>query len=138
MDDTNMDDGARLTRFLLARIAEDEEVAEMAGHGFGHQSLGAKRNAGWTDIDETENRRPSYDAGFITRQNPDRVLRECEAKRRRVELLSTWDRLCPPGDWPVSGDMSGVALADAGRFLLRVEALPYCDHPDYDEGAWHL
>lgn len=87
-----------ITEFLLARIAEDEAEAAKAGS--------------FTPWDRPFER---DDYGHLLVQ-PDRVLAECEAKRRIVDRYSGCDD-CGAGDDP----------CDALRFL----ALPYADHPDY-------
>ena len=55
-------------------------------------------------------------AWFGAEWDPDRVLVECATKRRVVETCVEYDDFC----------------AEA---VLQVLALPYVDHPDYDE-AW--
>ena len=57
-----------LTEFLLARIAEDEKVARDWHH---HPSKVEVHGGG---------------TGYLGIVNPERVLAECEAKRRIVEL----------------------------------------------------
>lgn len=92
---------ADLREFLLARITEDEGDA---------QSLGA------------ELRGASWQGGVGT---PDRVLAECQAKRRIIELHGDDEDLhdCPP--WGRRTDGSEPCLT------LSALALPYADHPDY-------
>lgn len=130
-----------LAQFLLARIAEDEAVA---GDGERWATSHSKYVAGvYVHCDRPNGPQVRHatttakrDAEHIARHDPARVLAECEAKRERVELLTSWAALCSPDDWP-EGDMSGAALSDAGRRLLRIEALPYADHPDCRE-EWKL
>jgi hypothetical protein len=59
------------------------------------------------------------DATHIARWDPARVLAECEAKRRIVELVL---------DRPIRdhGDCKCESC-----WTLRLVALPYADHPDY-------
>ena len=83
-----------LSEFLLARIAEDEMQARK-------HLLDADRH-GWG----------SY---------PARVLAECDAKRRIVELADRDD------NWRYG--MHSEAIGE----VLRLLALPYADHPDYRE-----
>jgi hypothetical protein len=83
-----------LAAFLLARIAEDETAARDRQS---HQD-NVYEAAGWWDCD--------------------RVLAECEAKRRLVEAIS-WESDQLANGWFVA------------RRLLRLLALPYADHPDY-------
>ena len=71
-------DGMTLAEFLLARIAEDEQVARssLATHeegepwGYGHLP---------------------DDGPHIARWSPARVLAECAAKREIVERFVAWD-----------------------------------------------
>lgn len=103
-----------LVEFLLARIAEDEEVARVCAEMF----------------------------------PPPWEVAECEAKRRVVELhhpdrhLENWywmDRKCAECRKPWHKYMPGKLPTDIGPEkgcpTLRLLALPYVDHPDYDE-AW--
>lgn len=94
-----------LTDFLLARIAEDEAAASKAGSF-----------TPWTATFQNDN------YGHLTVQ-PDRVLGECEAKRRIVEMEPdcAFDRF------------QRVAWDYHHETTLRFLALPYADHPDYRE-----
>lgn len=58
---------------------------------------------------------------------PSRVLAECEAKRAIVELHAP-----EPGQHP---DFCGHDLRQLPCSTLRILALPYADHPDFDP-AW--
>jgi len=62
-----------------------------------------------------------FPAMFVDQQ---RVARECEAKRRIVEMWMAYGRE-GIGDWR---DGYTAALEDVVGFL----ALPYADHPDYN------
>jgi len=101
-----------LAEFLLARIAEDEALAQVATPGQWERDSGWSITApppeGWSGpyvVVETKQRN---DAEFIASHNPARVLAECEAKRRIVGLISS-----------------------PGPQALRLFALPYAAHPDY-------
>jgi hypothetical protein len=109
----------RLINFVLARVAEDEEVAS---HGDG----------GLMD-----------DAHFSRR----RVLAECEARRRIVEELR--EHLADAnhlGVFSQGQDDEVVAVRDVDEegwddgyehgltSALELLALPHADHPDYQEG----
>ncbi len=91
-----------IAEFLLARIAEDEtSVVD-----------------GDCRCEDGQPQRPDC---------PDRILAECDAKRRIVR------------DYEIARDAEygdiAAAIADErtyGRFL-RLFALPYADHPDYRE-----
>lgn len=122
-----------LTDFLLARIAEDEAAIDVDGSFGRPDPVGDRPLQRW-----------DYDEMLI---GPARMLAECEAKRRIVELH-------PPG-LPVIVDMPAPPGSMASRIhvpspdkpscarcgptvewpcqTLRVLAMPYVDHPDYRE-----
>lgn len=92
-----------LTDFLLARITEDEAAARAATTGTLASSLSV-----WEAED-----RPGV---FELLIDPTRVLTECEAKQG---IVDAW--------------IGGVLGSGTGPFhVLRLLALPYADHPDYD------
>lgn len=119
-----------LTDWLLARIAEDEGVVRRAnGTGF---DLGVG-----LDVD--------YIGGLPSgiHIDPARVLAECEAKRRIVEehkmmpvrepSYGLYDGCCETCTaW---GEYGGPNEDKTLNYCptLRLLALPYADHPDYDE-----
>lgn len=89
-----------LTEFLLARIADDEE-----------------------DVADDE----PWDGGMCqanvgVHYSRDRVLAECEAKRRIVEQVS---------------DVTWVGSYAVRDFVLGQLVLPYADHPDFRE-EWRV
>lgn len=98
-----------LTEFLLARIAEDEALDS----GMPHRNS-CRQFGGWPGEPETE---VPCSCGVT-----DRILAECEAKRRIVEA-------CDP-----SGSQ-GPAHAVLSDIALCAMASVYAGHPDYDE-AW--
>lgn len=98
-----------LTEFLLARIDEDEAAAQQEDADFANTSL-----------------LPTYDSEHQVRWHTGRVLAECEAKRRIVDAgRAEYEDSLQSGD-----DTTGLA-----EEVLHALALPYSDHPDYDE-AW--
>jgi len=110
----------RLTEFLLARISEREMLARDMQHmaAIGHPLL--ELRGGGTLIRELV--------------DPARVLAECEAKRRIVERHGGTNWGAAPGDpYPMMCDECQDALWPCPT--LRPLALPYADHPDYDE-SW--
>jgi hypothetical protein len=131
-----------LTEFLLARIGEDEDDARAAvdddpnwlhlGDGRIIQGdAGFSVSSGWLELPHR------YEAGdHITRHDPARVLAECEAKRRIVELAFSHAAKID-GEWGCCHSVQGIrdGLCDEQRPddlpLLRLLALPYADHPDY-------
>jgi hypothetical protein len=121
-----------LTEFLLARIAEDETVAQ--GHeGTGYQRWPYRpygdRLGGTVGPEHVPIAEDWRDRGYvavaehISRHDPARVLAECEASRHivaRAQALADWDEM-------------GSSIADDGDFILSWLAAPYADHPDYRE-----
>ena len=99
-----------LTEFLLARIAEDAAEANKAGS--------------FTPWDRPYER-DNY--GHLTVQ-PARVLAECEAKRRIVELASQYVQPSDAHDPGFNGGANHV-----GYNALRTLAAVYADHPDFRE-----
>jgi len=139
-----------LTEFLLARIAEDEDGAHAA-------TLGPWRWIGDRDKDEASLYGPrtpddkcgppvisasgmhtegyiyvdASDAEHIARWHPARVLAECEAKRRIIDVHLNGEAWC---DHCSGGEHMGNP---GGCPTLRLLALPHADHPDYDQ-AWRV
>ena len=101
-----------LTSFLLARIAADERHA---------------RKLAETDT------RPVLSLA-LTVNHPQRILLECEAKRRIVGLHDTSYSWMDAATSPAR-DVCSLCNTDGGTYpctTLRALALPYADHPDYD------
>lgn len=129
-----------LTDFLLARIAEDEAVAQ-APHPSAHPDLLA-------DMSRIE-----YDYGPIgyARLGIGRVLAECDAKRRIVKLHSIGDGgIAKNGHWneatqtmeprqywycgncDYDRDYGFVGGEEEGCETLLLLASVYADHPDFN------
>lgn len=133
-----------LTEFLLARIAEDEAAARAATQGrwtydhddedgitsdsTAHNPGGYVAQTSYDGQSLTEGNSQS-DGVHIARFHPARVLAECEAKRRIVELVDWLNN--QSADFRVPPILSDLP----SRLVLRHLALPYADHPGYDE-AW--
>ncbi len=127
-----MKDPMTLTDFLLARIAEDEKGAETAAFGVpweSDQCAVTETTAtahGEVIADDCWSRPIADRSDHIARHDPARVLAECEAKRRIVDLAEA-----------VQDDMERLAPGFASVVVLdkfaRILALPYADHPDYRE-----
>lgn len=105
-----------LTEFLLARIAEDEAVARNT------EDVQGSRIGSWRLA-------PAYRPTNLVAYHPARVLAECEAKRRIVgdesdgaALYAVHER----GLWPDE-------LTRWADQVLATLALPYADHPDYQQ-----
>lgn len=147
--------GMTLVEFLLTRIAEDEVLARTASTG---------QHWSWTEdgaemvsdhvteyrtrecIIDTEGANPpgsGVTGQHIARHDPARVLAECEAKRRIVDLYAEHRSTVMAYRNPRWAD----AMNDEDRLnhkraesrhratedVLRLLALPYADHPDYRE-----
>lgn len=155
---------ADLSTFLLARIAEDEADARGASPGpwlyttvesVGGGALYDKtRVIGSLDYEQLDDhdgsivrhlleREADANGAHIARHDPARVLAECEAKRRIVALherLSGEHATHP--DFP-DGSAACVACGWSDGWYaepwpcetLKALAVPYADHPDYDE-SW--
>lgn len=106
---------ATLTEFLLARIGEDE----------------ARARPMW----ELKVRQRIVGAPIVPLSwpTPDRVLAECEAKRRIVEVARENVRVeaLEHGDKP-RDDAHFDSWCDVDE-ILRALATPYADHPDFHE-----
>jgi hypothetical protein len=136
-----------LTEFLLARIAEDGETARGAfqDHRQSRTSAPVTVDDGvWRTGDHASDEcriegvdMIIYDEGghtveqaiHIARHDPARVLTESEAKRRIVDVHAP-DHLEPD----ICATCASHAEGYPCRTLLFL-ALPYADHPDYDE-SW--
>jgi hypothetical protein len=97
-----------LAEFLLARIAYDEHGARML------------RDAS-DDLSMVELR--------LGHRIVERVLAECEAKRR---IVHEFDRLgSMDADGQADGGAAAMAIMDGLEVAMRALALPYADHEDY-------
>lgn len=147
-----------IVEFLRARLDEDEATARVATPGpwlysRSEREMTIEGADGHTVAElmvcpDHEGRRLA-DGLHITGHDPARVLREVEAKRAIVdEYVELRDRCAAAwvdySDWlegkPVpergpSVSSHDPAIRDALSDLLRLLALPYADHPDYDT-AW--
>ena len=115
-----------LTDFLLARIAEDEECARDFEHT---TALAVDGQYGRGRIEAVG---PRWHGAEEVGCPPARVLAECEAKRRIVELHNREHECLIEGDdSPFVASIFGVVQCAA----LLLLALPYAKHADYDP-AW--
>lgn len=97
-----------LVEFLLTRIAEDEAGSQAATGAFSKE---------WP-------------------YTPERVLDECDAKRRIVKRAANMAVPYAPADpdfWNPYQYAEEEGIEEMGRWLLQTLALPYADHPDYRE-----
>ena len=121
-----------LVEFLRARLGEDEAVALAATAGPWHKVDGGVTDLAdaWpvsmTEYDNVDN--DQADRAHIARHDPARVLADVEAKRRIIADREHIDASAGDTEWH-----SGYS--DGNYDALRALALPYADHPDYDE-SW--
>lgn len=122
---------SEIVEFLRIRLDEDERVARAAIAGDCGQD-GGFEDADW--LTDPSRVRPSFgDAAadlIRTFAVPARVLREVEAKRLLIEF---WSRAFGKGS-----DFPGVdwdRVRSSAQWTLRLLAVPYADHEDYDE-SW--
>ncbi|WP_128977268.1 DUF6221 family protein [Streptomyces roseicoloratus] len=119
-----------LVEFLTARLDEDERTARgVLWDGSGNElqwslPFSATIQVG-TELFTTDD---GAVAEHIARHDPARVLAEVDAKRR---ILADYERFVAErrrmmGGWDSYPEVSPI---------LAALALPYADHPDYDE-AW--
>ncbi|TKJ25233.1 DUF6221 family protein [Blastococcus sp. CCUG 61487] len=131
-----------LAEFLLARFTEDEERArEASQRGSRWQESGAGVWAQSRHIVASDGTLPRSGYGVadvdgqavahVLAWDPARVLAECDAKRLIVDQF----RHHEAGVLIVRGDP--INYRSALLFALRALALPYADHPDYQE-EWRL
>lgn len=113
-----------LAAFLLSRITEDEAIAGAANeperqpHPWSTFAITRFDEGDWQALDPAA-------TSHAYQWDPARVLAECEAKRRIVRyvqavLVTTWD----------DGNPEEIVTD-----VLRLLALPFSGHPDYDE-SW--
>jgi hypothetical protein len=139
-----------LIAFLRARLDEDERIARTAA-SVGYADLRSlpvpvKRwdtgdvAAHWRD---GEGGQSNPSAVHIARWDPARVLADVEANRRILDLHKPWNaggyhraNTTPaPDRWlcaTCDGDNMANVLAPCPT--VRLLALPYAEHPDYDPG----
>lgn len=127
-----------LTEFLLARIAEDEAVASAALAAY--DSPGGISAQWWTKAELAGRELDAEDIGHIVRHDPARVLAECEAKRRIVELHEPFVPYSGPSKCVacadnLDADHDGAPMVAWPCPTVRALASVYAEHPDYDE-AW--
>lgn len=95
-----------LTDFLLARIADDEEWAEVAGHPL--------------DVPHVQ---PCPGC-------KPRAVAECEAKRKAID--AAWTDQCQiEGEWGNGQSREQMSAKGDNPEVVEWLATPYADHPDY-------
>lgn len=131
-----------LVAFLRARLKDDEDTAEAT----------RQASLSWRNFDMDGELRDDANAGtvcivpadedraHIARWDPQRVIAEVAAKRK---LIARGGPFCTsgcgdPGNEPMNPDTNWTTPlehhCDCGAYeAAKVLALPYADHPDYDE-----
>lgn len=125
-----------LADFLLARISEDEHRLDLPDYEVVTNSHGqvSARGDGWVtrgdcpvcgayqfDGTEAVTEEAWWDHAETVHQRA-RVLAECDAKRRIVER------------WQATATRLQVDLDQTqGEWTLQLLALPYAEHPEYDQ-----
>lgn len=126
-----------LVDFLHQRLAEDERIARDADAvGRWGWDLGEEGSAQIYDDATTQVIGSTVNevvAHHLTSHDPARVLREVEAKRRIIavvvpRIIEMDEQII--GEWGRPSDIPDEHLP-----LLKLLALPYAEHPSYDE-AW--
>lgn len=128
-----------LTEFLLARVAEDEARArtaagaapepwEVADRGWMARLYRAGSDQPILEVEQDRLAEPVPGAllEHIAAHGPARVLAECAAKRRIIELHD--DALKHEMDF---GEQSALGADLMHSDVLQLLALPYADHADY-------
>lgn len=123
-----------LSRFLRARLDEEAALAHGASPGPWHvndESDEVLAVDGVTVADgfALSGKQLRATAAHIARNDPPTILFEVDIKRQLA------DRAAQTRAWAVgeSGAVAGPAVTLAND-ILRILALPYADHPDYQEG----
>ena len=111
-----------LAAFLRARLDEDEAAAR------------AVPGRAWYEPDD--DRFSHYkDAAHIARHDPARTLREVEAGRARVALMTEataeMDRLLADETALVADQAMAVGRARAATVVVKWDAMVHIAHPDY-------
>ena len=132
-----------LVEFLTARLTEDEEAAKHVSQPYrlyvsneGRLAEPLTDDEGnyvqWADGDD---RMPNHITNWSLIYDPARVLREVEAKQRIIQVhhgqlveATNADGVERSGRWCAECDYETFPCR-----TLRLLALPYADHPDYQQ-----
>jgi hypothetical protein len=145
-----------LVEFLKERIDEDEAAAQSCLSGLGLRpatwaNIGRPGGKGATQVrTDPPNRYGTTfpvaraadpEANHIARHDPARVLADCTARRRIIELHHDWTHTWEDGEVTVgcahctwTGNDGMDYPSDGPCETLRLLAAPYADHADFDPG----
>lgn len=113
-----------IVEFLLARIAEDEEVAQSAHDAYGRMTWAGRSGAPVNEL--------------IVRFHPTRLLAECAAKRAILAIHETytWAGRKVTFDYCSECQVDDGIITGPGPCTTQLAlAQPYAEHPDFDP-AW--
>lgn len=109
-----------IVEFLEARLAYDEQVcAATPGGAFKVVPLEGSTEAEAEAVHQ-----------YYHRFQPEWLARDLAAKRKVLEFWKIWS---PPGGPVLRQDTWAVATRHAIMIVLYQMALPYADHPDYQQ-----
>lgn len=135
-----------LVEFLRARLDEDEKAAKRVHQPYrlyacddGHveepmrvDGLYDENEGEYQQWEPGEDRLPNHHNSWALIYDPARVLAEVEAKRQRI---ADYLKICELADPVRHPDQAYVLAKGAMERTFMLDALPYADHPEYDE-AW--
>lgn len=112
-----------ITEFILARVAENEAVARAA-------MVMRARYEFPTVMDDNEMLAWDDGAGVGVLVGPERVLAECEAKRRAID--AAWaDHVRIEGEWGMGQSREAMdAKGDVPEVVVALASV-HVSHPDY-------
>lgn len=133
-----------LPAFLLARIAEDESTARAAV-----KVVDSRETAGWywsdagdaVFLDGTsvpiacgpwKQLMDQPSARHIVRNDPERVLADCDAKRRILDAHGSAQDAATAAAHDDPARSVRLGAVDVLGRVLRFMAVPYADHPTYN------
>ena len=124
-----------LSSFILARVGEDQAVAEAATIGDWEHGEGAARvdNSDWVELRNRETigvQMTPANATHIARSDPARVLATCKAHRAIVEEHAPDSYICCWTQDSMSMHDDYVCPT------LRALAAIWADHADFDNERW--
>lgn len=124
-----------IVEFLLARIAEDEELARRGAPRVGHRRWPMITGGVAAENGDQFVGAPEDVSAHISAWSPQRVLAECEAKRRIIDEHIFFDALDHPYRGHIEASYCVSCRVQGPCPTLRALATVYAEHAKYDE-AW--